>query len=109
MTQMRVEIEGSADEVVRVLWRLGSAVRNAPAVDAGGSTETPTGNGDDVTPATGTPDAPESHEPVPGEWTEALADEFLAGLEPAARRMARHVWRAGEAGIHMSVLARVRS
>ena len=37
-------------------------------------------------------------------WTEALAGEFLAGLEPAAKRMALHVWRAGEAGIHRSVL-----
>ncbi len=38
------------------------------------------------------------------EWTEALAGEFLAGLEPVARRMALHVWRAGEIGIHRSAL-----
>ena len=29
MTQVRVEIEGSADEVVRVLWDLGNAGRHA--------------------------------------------------------------------------------
>lgn len=45
-----------------------------------------------------------SHETARGEWTEALAGEFLAGLEPATKRMALHVWRAGEAGIHRSVL-----
>ena len=103
-TQMSVEIEGSADEVVRVLRQLGNAGRHAPAGGVGGPTETPAGSGNDAAPATGTPGATGSDEPVPGEWTEALADEFLAGLEPVARRMALHVWRAGEAGIHRSVL-----
>ncbi len=104
MTQVRVEIEGGADEVVRVVQELGSAGRNAPAVGAGGSMETPAGNGDGATPATGTPSASGSHDTAPVEWTEALASEFLAGLEPAARRMALHVWRAGETGIHRSAL-----
>ena len=104
MTQMRVEIEGSAEEVVRVLWQLGNAGRNAPAVGASGSTETPGGSGDDATPATGAPGVTGSHETARGEWTETLAGEFLAGLDPAARGVARHVWRAGEAGIHRSAL-----
>ena len=104
MTQMRVEIEGSADEVVRILWHLGNAGRHATASGAGGSTETPAGSGADATPATGTPGAARSDELALGEWTEALAGEFLAGLDPAARRMALHVWRAGEAGIHRSAL-----
>ena len=106
MTQLSVEIEGSADEVVRVLRQLGHAGRNAPAIGAGGSMETPTGSGVDATSATGTPGASGSDEAAPGEWTETLAGEFLAGLEPAARRTARHVWRAGEVGIHRSVLCR---
>ena len=104
MTQVRVEIEGGADEVVRVLWHLGNAGRSAPAVGAGGSMETPAGSGDGVTLATGTPGAAGSHEPAPAEWTEALAGEFLAGLEPVARQIALHVWRAGETGIHRSAL-----
>ena len=104
MTQMRVEIEGSADEVVRVLRRLVSAGRNAPAGGAGGATETPAVSGDDATPPTGTQGAAESDEPALGEWTETLAGEFLAGLDATTRRMARYVWRAGEAGIHRSVL-----
>ena len=102
--QMRVEIEGSADEVARVLRQLGSAGRDAPEGGTGGSMETPAGSGDDAKPAAGTPGASGSDEAAAAEWTEALAGEFLAGLEPAARRMALHVWRAGEAGIHRSVL-----
>ena len=104
MTQMRVEIEGSADEVVRILWRLGNAGRHATVGGSGESTETPAGNGDDVTPATETTGVAGSDEPAPGEWTEALAGEFLAGLDPAARRVALHVWRASAAGIHRSAL-----
>ena len=30
----------------------------------------------------------------------ALDGEFLVGVDPAARRVTLHVWRAGEAGIH---------
>ena len=104
MTQLSVEIEGSADEVVRVLRQLGHAGRNAPAVGAGGSMETPIGSGVDATPATMTPGAAGFHEMDPAEWTEALAGEFLAGLEPVGRRMVLHVWRAGEVGIHRSAL-----
>ena len=104
MTQVRVEIEGSADEVVRVLWQLGRAGRNAPAVSTSGSTETLTSRGEEAAPNAGPPGAAVSHETAPAEWTEALAGEFLAGLEPAASRMALHVWRAGEAGIHRSAL-----
>ena len=104
MTQMRVEIEGRADEVVRVLKQLGGAGRNATADGAGGSMEAPAGSGDDATPAAGTQGVAEPHETSPAEWTEALAGEFLAGLEPATRRMALHVWRAGAAGIHRSAL-----
>ena len=107
VTQMRVEIEGSADEVVRILWPIGSAGREAPAVGVGGSTETPTGSGVDASSATGTPGVAGFVEPAPGEWTEALAGEFLAVLEPAARRTALHVWRAGDAGIHRSVLCQL--
>ena len=104
MTQVRVEIQGSADEVVRVLRHLGGAGRQATACGAGGSMETPAGSGDDATPSTATQGVARSRETAPAEWTEVLAGEFLAGLEPAARRMARHVWRAGAAGIHPSAL-----
>ena len=32
------------------------------------------------------------------------ARDFLSGLQPAARRMAFHVWRTGAVGIHRSAL-----
>ena len=32
-----------------------------------------------------------THEPAAGEWTEALAGEYLAGLDPAARGLPRPV------------------
>ena len=41
---------------------------------------------------------------VPGHWTEELATDFTAGLEVVARRVLRHVWRAGAVGIHRNTL-----
>ena len=95
MTQVSVEIEGSVGEVNRVLRQLGSAGRHGTARDASGSIETP---------ATVTQGGTAAHEAAPGEWTDTLASDFLAWLEPAARRMTLHVWRAGERGIHRSAL-----
>ena len=43
-------------------------------------------------------------EAAPGKWAEDIALDFLSGLQPAARWMTLHVWRAGAAGIHRSVL-----
>ena len=91
MARMSVEIEGSVDEVVGVLRRLGSGGQRAAAGDDGGSMEAPAGGGEQTASAA-------------GEWTEALASEFLSGLEPMARRAARQLWRAGAAGIHRSAL-----
>ncbi len=104
MTRVRVEIEGSFDEVVWVVRQLGSAGSHATAGDAGGSIETRASSGDDVAPATVAQGAVGSHDAASGEWTGALACDFLAGLEPAARQMALHVWRAGAEGIHRSAL-----
>ena len=39
-----------------------------------------------------------------GRWSEELAADFMAGLDPVARRMTRHVWGAGESGIHRRAL-----
>ena len=82
MAQVCVEIEGSVDEVIGVLVQLGSAGRHATARDAGRSVETPAGGGKQATPVTGARAAAGSHEAALGEWTETLADDFLAGLEP---------------------------
>ena len=104
MTRMSVEIEGSVDEVVGVLRRLGSAGQRAAAGDDGGSMEAPAGGGEQTESAAGERMTGALDEAAPGEWTGTLASEFLSGLDPMARRMTRHVWRAGAAGIHRSAL-----
>ncbi len=95
MAKMTVEIEGNLAEVVRVIQRLGTAGQRPTAGDAGGSTETPAG---------GTSMPVAADEAPAGEWTQTLAGEFLAGLEPAARRVARLIWQGGTSGIHRSAL-----
>ena len=104
MTRMSVEIEGSADDVIRVIRRLGGAGQRATAGGDGGSMEAPTGSGEEGTSVVGAGMADVSEEAAPGAWTEALASEFLSRLPAAARRMALQVWRAGAAGIHRSAL-----
>ncbi len=75
MAKMSVEIEGSAEEVVRVIQQLGGAVQRPAEGDAGGSMGTP---------AAETPMSEAMDEASAGEWTEPPAGEFPAGLEPAA-------------------------
>ena len=104
MVRMNVEIEGSVGEVIGVLQQLGIAGRPATAGDADRSTEQPAAGVRGTVPAGGTPGMAVADEASPGEWTETLARDFLSGLQPAARRMALHVWRAGAAGIHRSAL-----
>ena len=104
MTKMSVEIEGSVDEVIGVLRRLGTTERPATVGDADRSIDTPADGVWETVTASGTRGAAVSDEAVPEEWTEALAREFLAGLQPTARRIALQVWQAGAAGIHRSAL-----
>ena len=95
MAKMTVEIEGNLAEVVQIIQRLGTAGQRPTAGDAGGSTETPAG---------GTRMSVAADEASASEWTETLTGEFLAGLNPAARRVARHIWQGGASGIHRSAL-----
>ena len=98
MAKMSVEVEGSVDEVIGVLRRLGTAG------DADGATEKPGDGVRDTTPAAEAQVMAVAHAVPPGEWTETLARDFLSGLQPAVRRMALHVWRSGAAGVHRSAL-----
>ena len=104
MTKMSVEIEGSADEVIGVLRRLGTARADATVGDADRSNGEPADGVGETTPAAGVQDSAMPEEEVAGEWTETLARDFLSSLQPAARRMALQVWRAGAVGIHRSAL-----
>ena len=104
MVKMSMEIQGSVDEVIGVLMRLGAAGRPATVIDADRSNGKPADGVREPMAASSTPSTMVADGAAPGEWTEPLAREFLAGLQPAARQMALHVWRAGGAGIHRSVL-----
>ena len=104
MVKVHLELAGDVNEV---FWALRRIVGGAPDVarsPAGLQTAAA-----ERRPAE-TPTVPEreiattSAELPPARWTEELAADFTAGLEPAARRMALHVWRAGAAGIHRSAL-----
>ena len=104
MTKMSVEIEGSAEEVIGVLRRLGTAWADATVGDADRSKGEPADGVGEATPAAGEQDSATPEEEVVGEWTEALARDFLSGLQPGERRVALQVWRAGAMGIHRSAL-----
>ena len=104
MTKMSVEIEGSVDEVIGVLRRLGTSGSPATVGDADRSTEQPGDGVGEIAPAAAAQGKAVADEVPPGEWTETLARDFLSSLQPTARRMALHVWRAGAAGIHRSAL-----
>ena len=104
MAKMSVEIEGSLDEVIGVLRGLGTAGRHATAGYADRLAEQPADRVRETTPATGAQGTTVTHEAPRGEWTEALARDFLSSLQPTARRMPLHVWRAAATGIHRSAL-----
>ena len=102
MVKLHLELEGDVGEVFRVLRRLGGGdnadgeVRDGPRP---APAEERTSAGDAV-PEPGTTSATL----LPGRWTEELAADFMACLEPAGRRVALHVWRAAERGIHRNTL-----
>ena len=106
MTKMSVEIEGSVDEVIGVLLRLGISSLPATVSDADRPIEEPADGLRKTAPAGGTPGTAVAQEAGPEGWTEDLARDFLSGLQPTARRLALHVWWAGAAGIHRSALCR---
>ena len=104
MVKLHLELEGDVGEVVRVLRRLGGGgnadgevrdgPRPAPAGERTAAVDTVREPGTTATSAT----------LAPGHWTQELAADFTAGLDPVARRMTLHVWRAGATGIHRNTL-----
>ena len=103
MVKLHLELEGDVGEVVRALRRIGGdneggVVRDEPRPPPTGERTSAVG----AVPEPGT--TATSAALVPGHWTEELAAGFTAGLDPAARRMSLHVWRAGAGGIHRSAL-----
>ena len=106
MVKMHLELEGEADDVVRTLRRICGV---APDVDQGhaGAPIAPADHNQSELVAVLEPETTASAGvPPPARWTEELAGDFMADLDPVARRMTLHVWRAGAAGIHRSALCR---
>ena len=104
MVKLHLELEGDVGEVVRVLRRLGGGGNEGGEVRDGprpAPAEVRTSAGDAVLEP-GTTET--SATLVAGRWTEELAADFMAGLEPAGRRVALHVLRAAERGIHRNTL-----
>ena len=104
MALMSVDIEGSVDEVIGVLRRLGTPGHSPTIGDAGLPTATTAGGVRETMPDTGMPGATAAPRPAATEWTDDVAQDFLSQLQPKDRRLALHVWRAGAAGIHRSAL-----
>ena len=104
MVKLHLELEGDVGEVVRVLRRIGGGddaggevrdwPRPAPTEERTSAVDTVPEPGTTATSAT----------LLPGRWTRELAADFMAGLEPAGRRVALHVLRAAERGIHRNTL-----
>ena len=104
MVKLHLELEGEVGEVFRVLRRLGGGdnadgeVRDGPRLAPAEERTSAV----DAVPEPGT--TATSATLLPGRWTQELAADFMAGLEPAGRRVALHVWRAAERGIHRNTL-----
>ena len=98
MTNMSIEIEGNIDEVVSVLRQLGTAGSPATAGDSDRSIEEHAADVRETAPAAEAQAMAVAEEAPPRAWTETLTRDFLAELEPMARRVSLHVWRAGAAG-----------
>ena len=104
MVKLHLELEGEVGEVIWALRRIGGG-DNEDGEVRDGPRPPPTGertSAVDTVPEPGT--TATSAALVPGHWTQELAADFVAGLDPVARRMALHVWRAGARGIHRSAL-----
>ena len=98
MVRVDLELEGSAEDVVRGLRRIVDGAGMGAVVPELGHVLPPA---DEVTGSEATTDMP----PV-STWTEAVAADFVAGLGVGARRVVLQVWQAGDAGIHRSALCR---
>ena len=96
MVKVSIELECDADEVIPVLRRITPGVASAGAAPIAPPLPLPE-------PATTAP-VSQPQEPAPGPWTTELARDFITGLEPKAREVLGHAWRAGAAGIHRNAL-----
>ncbi len=106
MAEMNLEIEGTVDEVIQVLRKLGRNGHRPRGDAAGRTSETPKHGSAESEQDGKLPVATLPGQAASNQWTEVLAADFLTGLDGRARRVLRHANTAGETGIHRSVLCR---
>jgi hypothetical protein len=106
MAEMNLEIEGTVDEVIQVLRKLGRPGHRWSESDAGRTTETALHDsaGTEQDGKSPVPTLPE--QAMSNQWTVVLAADFETGLDGRARRVLRQAKTAGKTGIHRSVLCR---
>ncbi len=104
MVRVQLELDAEVADVICALRRVSGVAPDVARSPAGLQTVGAERKSDEP------PTVPEgqtvttSAELTPARWTEELSGDFMAGLDPVARRMMLHVWRAGESGIHRSAL-----
>ena len=102
MVIISIELEGGADAVVAALRRISG---DAPGVPPPGAGAVPAASPERVSPESPAAEPPPSTSDLPsGGWTEMLAAAYIAQLDPEAREVVGHAWRAGAAGIHRNAL-----
>ena len=107
MVKISIELEGGADAVVAALRHISGDVPGVLPPGAGAVPPVPPErvSPERVSPESSAPEpTPPTSELPSGGWTETLAAAYLAQLDPAAREVVGHAWRAGAAGIHRNAL-----
>ena len=102
MVKIGIELEGGADAVVAALRRI---IGDVPGVLPPGAGAVPAASPERVSPESPAAEPPPATSDLPsGGWTEMLATAYIAQLDPEAREVVGHAWRAGAAGIHRNAL-----
>ena len=104
MVKVSIELEGSADDVLATLR---GSIGGLPDAVPSEAVTTPEQASEPAAPVQRVGElAAAAQEPSAVRWTETLAADFVARLDPASRAVLGEAWRAGAAGIHRSALHR---
>ena len=104
MVKVSIELDGSVDDVIATLR---GSIGGLPDAVPSESVTTPEKASEAAAPVQRVGElAAAAQEPSVVRWTETLAADFMARLDPASRAVIALAWRAGDAGIHRSVLHR---
>ena len=102
MVKISIELEGGAGAMVAALRRISGDV---PGILPPGAGAVPAAYPKRVSSESPAAEPPPSTSDLPsGGWTEMLATAYVAQLDPEAREVVGHAWRAGAAGIHRNAL-----